>query len=439
MPTIPPPLTVVVVAGDKTGLEITTRQPTFAIGGGAACDLVLADPGVSPRHCTVAWQGTSWAVSRAGSADAVGVVRAGGTPTSISDAPFALEDGDEILVGLARVRVAIPAPADETILMPPTASARATPDLDFILKVADEGEFQAPGTESAAFPDTPFRFRDFDVLESIGAGGMSHVFRGRRITDGPDERMLAIKFLRHGDADSLDGALRSLRELAITSSLAHPNIVETVECGHHEGRPFLVMAYCDGGSLGAHLKRLGTIETRRTLRLADRILAGLAHAHGAGIVHRDIKPSNILLMRSANGRFQPRISDFGLAKYHEQTGASQMTSTGMVGGTLNYMPREQLLDFRSSLPATDVWSMGAVVYVSLTGRLPRPSASGGERIRMVVEDTVVPIQSVDPRFPAPLARWLDKALAYDAADRWPDAGAMRVALRAAASESGFAL
>lgn len=438
MPTSPPPLTITVVTGDESGREITIRQDAFTIGRDADCDLVLSDPGVSRRHCIIGRHGAGWSVADADSTNGVRVTRAGAAVTRIDDGRFELIGGEEIVLGVARIRVAIAVASDETILLSPGRVAGPPLELGLIADMTDEEGWSISRPAIDASVDLPFRFRTYEVLELVGSGGMGNVFRARRIDD-PTDTPLAIKFLKRGGGGGPDGMARFLRELAITSRLTHPNIVGTIECGDDDGQPFLVMSYCDAGQLGSHLERLGTIERRRTIRLADRILAGVAHAHAAGIIHRDLKPANILLARTADGRFQPRVGDFGLAKYHEQTGASEMTSTGVVGGSLDYMPREQLVDFRTASPASDVWSLGALVYRCLTGRLPRPTATGRDRMRIIVKDTVVPIDRIDAGFPPALARWLTKALAHDPGARWPDAGAMRAGLQAAVAQDGAAL
>ncbi len=244
---------------------------------------------------------------------------------------------------------------------------------------------------------------------------------------------LAIKFLRSQHALSADDRARFMREMQISVQLKHPSIIACVDCGEEDGQPFIVMPYCSGGNLAELLKRSGPLTLRRSLRLLDRLLAGVEHAHNAGIVHRDLKPFNVLLAKDDAGKYSPKISDFGLAKSYLLAGESGMTVNGTVGGSWGYMPREQLTNFRFVSPHSDVWSLGAILYECLTGKLPRPLQAGVEPIRVVLESKIVPIQELLPTIPRGIAEFIEKSLATESADRYQDAGVMRTTLKSVAA------
>jgi serine/threonine protein kinase len=190
------------------------------------------------------------------------------------------------------------------------------------------------------------------------------------------------------------------------------------------------MEYCAGGSLaGALHARAAPLETAAAVRLALQALDGLSFAHEKGFIHRDIKPENILLADAAMNVV--KLTDFGLAKSFQQAGLSGMTATGFAAGTLQFMPREQLTNFRLLRPASDVWSMGATLYYMLTLRYARDFAAGKDPLAIVLGGGVVPIRDRDPRVPSALAEVVDRAVDDDLNRRYVSATEFRDALRKA--------
>jgi serine/threonine protein kinase len=207
-----------------------------------------------------------------------------------------------------------------------------------------------------------------------------------------------------------------------------------ITSGAVENAFYFVGEYCSGGSLSDLASRQGGRVSLQVLApVMLQCLEGLAHAHRHGFVHRDIKPANILLHQQQRG-WAAKLSDFGLAKQFELAGFSGMTLTGAVGGTCDYMPREQLTDFKNVVPSSDVWSTGATFYRVLIGACARPCPEGRNPMEVVLRDEHVPIRQRDPGLPSTLAHVIDKALAVDAADRYRDAGQMLDALQDALSE-----
>jgi serine/threonine protein kinase len=216
-----------------------------------------------------------------------------------------------------------------------------------------------------------------------------------------------------------------IREIEVTRALRHPNVVSLFDFGRHEGRFYFALEYCPGGSVEALRQRLGgRVPLPSTLRIAVDALEGLAAAHEAGFVHRDLKPDNVLL--GENGA--ARLADFGLAKSFQQAGLSGLTATGAVGGTFQFMAREQLTSYRQARPTTDVWSMAATLYFLLTGQYARDF---GDRdpIAAILRGGVVPLRRRDPSVPEELAAVIDRALDDEPARRFPTAREFGSALR----------
>jgi serine/threonine-protein kinase len=193
---------------------------------------------------------------------------------------------------------------------------------------------------------------------------------------------------------------------------------------------YFAMEYCPGGSLsGLLLRSERPLAVELATRLSLQVLDGLAAAHEGGYVHRDIKPENVLLVDDEPSA--AKLGDFGLAKSFQRAGLSGMTATGTVGGTLFFMPREQLTNFRLLRPASDVWSMGATLYHMLTFSYPRDFAPDRDPLQVILQGGTVPIRMRAPRMPPALADVIDRSVADDLGVRYPTAAEFRDALRRA--------
>lgn len=208
----------------------------------------------------------------------------------------------------------------------------------------------------------------YEMLELLGRGGMSIVYRARHT--GMD-KIVAVKVLHlHLSKDELS-LKRFKQEAQAASTLTHPGIVAIHDCGEAEDKtPYLVMDLVEGISLSDLIEKEGTLDLDRFLSIMTQVSAALAHAHSCGIVHRDLKPSNIMISSSA-GKDIARIVDFGIAKVLTQSseGAQQLTQTGEVFGSPLYMSPEQCtgtaIDHRA-----DIYSLGCVMYEALCGKTP---------------------------------------------------------------------
>jgi serine/threonine protein kinase len=222
---------------------------------------------------------------------------------------------------------------------------------------------------------------------------------------------------------------RFLREMETTRTLSHPNIVSFLDGGAQDTFFYFLMEFCEGGDVAHLMERRGgrlTLEEARPILL--QALQGLAFVHEQGFVHRDLKPQNILLS-GREGRWSARVSDLGLAKNFEQAGFSGMTTTSENVGTIPFMPREQVINFKLFKPVSDVWAMGATCYYILTGSYPRNHRDALDQIEVVLQGDVIPIRTRDPRIPKPVAAVIDRSLAREMSERYQDAGEMYEALK----------
>ena len=263
----------------------------------------------------------------------------------------------------------------------PTLSSAATASLS---AARPSGPHVAPGSVFSG---------RYDVLGTIGKGGMGVVYRAR---DRQLDEIVALKVLR-SDVLKDDPTLleRFKREIKLARRITHRNVLRTHDFGETEGTPYISMEYLEGVTLKDLIRGKGALPLPVGLRIAKQMCLGLEAAHQEGVVHRDIKPQNMLIIPETGDL---KIMDFGIARVSEmKAGAAGLTSTGTVMGTPDYMPPEQAqgqpADFRS-----DIYSLGIVFYEIFTGHLP---FSG---------DTVMAVVLAHIQRPAPAPRQANPAI-----------------------------
>lgn len=280
----------------------------------------------------------------------------------------------------------------------------------------------------------PRDFGDYELLEEVGRGGMGVVYRARQKSLN---RTVALKMVLKGELASAADLARFRAEAESAGRLEHPNIVPVHEVGAHDGQAYFSMKYVEGTTLAARVAE-GPLPPREAARLMVAIARGVHHAHQQGILHRDLKPSNVLLGRAdaglkvADGKDQsaiPMISDFGLAKRVE--GGANLTRSGAILGTPSYMSPEQAAGSRGTIgPASDIYSLGAVLYELLTGRPPFQAASAVDTLMLVLEQEPVPPRRLNPSVDRELEMICLKCLQKPADLRYPTAGALADDLQA---------
>lgn len=260
----------------------------------------------------------------------------------------------------------------------------------------------------------------YEISDEIGRGGMGVVFRAR---DVRLRRAVAIKLLPPELAFREEVRTRFLREAQTAAQLSHPNVVPIYSVDEVDGLVFFVMALVDGESLGTHLKREGRVPIDFARRVLRDIADALAYAHSRSIVHRDIKPDNILMDR-VTGR--TLVSDFGIARAAE--GDSRLTVTGIAVGTPAYMSPEQAMGEREIDGRSDLYSLGVVGYHMLAGELPFAAKNTPAMLMKHINEPPRPIHEVRTDLPPGLERAIERAMAKQPDQRWPDAAAFRDAL-----------
>ena len=238
---------------------------------------------------------------------------------------------------------------------------------------------------SSIYPRT---FGEYELLGELGHGGMGVVYKARQpLLD----RVVALKMLRSGEWASPADLARFAGEAQAAAQLDHPHIVPVYEVGEFAGQAFFTMKYITGTTLSRQLAD-GPLQPRAAAQLLAPICRAIHFAHQRGVLHRDLKPSNILIDREG----LPHVADFGLAKRLES--GLDLTVTGAVLGTPSYMAPEQAAGERKQLgPATDVYSLGAILYHTLTGRPPFQAASPVDTVLLVIEQEPLPPRVVNPR------------------------------------------
>jgi tetratricopeptide (TPR) repeat protein len=255
----------------------------------------------------------------------------------------------------------------------------------------------------------------------LGTGGMGTVYLAER-TDGEIQQQVAVKVLR-ADADRPAWHERFLKERQLLASLNHPSIAHLLDAGRTaDGRPYLVMEYVNGVTIDVHAK---TMDLGDQLRLFLRVCEGVSHAHRHLIIHRDLKPSNILV--DASG--QPKLLDFGIAKLLDETGEATQTVERLL--TPNYASPEQLRG-SAQTTATDVYSLGAVLYKLLTDRSPHESdAETGRAIDFITgARDILPPSRLNPKLRRDIDSILLKALRREPEERYASVEALTGDVRA---------
>jgi eukaryotic-like serine/threonine-protein kinase len=231
----------------------------------------------------------------------------------------------------------------------------------------------------------------YRVERMLGQGGMAAVYLAH---DAELERPVAIKVLAEHLASDEAFRQRFLREARMAAKLSHPNIVHVYDQGEEDGRPFIVMEYVEGMTLGDELRENGPLAPARVVDLGLQICGGLEHAHASGLVHRDVKPGNLLLR--ADGTV--KIADFGIARAAQ---ATKLTQIGSVLGTAAYLAPEQAAGEQVTA-AADIYSLGCVLFELLTGRTPYVFETLPELVFKQREEPITPIRELRPEVPVAL-------------------------------------
>ncbi|HUF11259.1 MAG TPA: serine/threonine-protein kinase, partial [Rhodothermales bacterium] len=257
----------------------------------------------------------------------------------------------------------------------------------------------------------------YNVLGELGRGGMGVVYKA---SDTKLNRTVALKVLPENMLTTSDDRARFYREARSAAALHHPNIATVFEIDEHDGQPFIAIEFVDGQTLEERIAK-GPLPLKDAVSIASQVTEGLKVAHAANIVHRDIKSANVMLTRDGKAK----ILDFGLAKTAASTKLTQMGSTL---GTVAYMSPQQArgeeVDHR-----TDLWSLGAVLYEMISGKLPFPGDFEQAVVYSILNEEPKPLTAVRTGVPMGLEWIVSKLLAKDPEDRYQSAADLLVDLR----------
>ncbi len=254
----------------------------------------------------------------------------------------------------------------------------------------------------------------------LGEGGWGVVLAGTHLWT---DREVAIKLLHPQHARKEAMVKRFLKEAKAAARIKHPNVVDVLDMGREGDDVYLVLERLHGQTLRELLDERGTLSISDTLDLLGPVLDALTEAHERKIVHRDIKPDNIFLARERD-RVVPKLLDFGIAKMMEE---GSHTTTGTVVGTPSYMAPEQVQGALDITAATDVWSMGVVVFECLTGQVPFDAPNVAAILVQILTAEPPTLESLRPELREASAV-LAQALSKSRTERYADAGALRRAL-----------
>jgi serine/threonine protein kinase/Flp pilus assembly protein TadD len=342
-------------------------------------------------------------------------------------------------------------PAEQPTVPPPVADSRDQETLPPKQKDDQDTGSHAEKLEGAGLehPTQPLAgpaaqgergrlFGDYELIEEIARGGMGVVYKARQ---RKLNRLVALKMILAGQLASDAAVKRFYVEAEAAASLDYPGIVPIYEVGEHQGQHFFSMGFVDGESLAQRLAR-GPLEPRAAAGLLKAIAEAVQYAHEQGVVHRDLKPANILLSKTSTDftdftdskstsrdlsesvksvdALPFKITDFGLARKLE--GESGLTHTGDVMGTPSYMPPEQAAGKNRQIgPASDVYSLGAVLYATLTGQPPFHAETPLDTLLLVLDREPVAPHVLNPAVPRDLETICLKCLEKEPGRRYASA------------------
>jgi serine/threonine-protein kinase len=248
----------------------------------------------------------------------------------------------------------------------------------------------------------------YRLLSPLGAGGMAVVYKAQDLALG---RLVAVKILREPLTGDPDFLARFQQEARAAANLAHPNIVTVHDFGRDGGRNYIVMEFIEGHDLKTLIKEGGPFRMERALDLTIQICGGIGYAHRAGLVHCDVKPQNMLV--TADGRL--KVTDFGIARALASLQPGE--TTDVVWGSPQYYSPEQAAG-EAPTPASDVYSIGVVMYEMLAGRLPFVASTLQALAMMHLRDEPPRLTLFNPALPETLERIVHKVLAKEPSARY---------------------
>ena len=306
----------------------------------------------------------------------------------------------------------------QTVLKEAAAPGFGVPGRNASVGIPQTPEVNTPAERdrsSAPLGQLPETLGQYRISERIGGGGMGDVYKAY---DVALDRIVAVKVLPADLARHHDFVRRFRIEATAIARLSHPNVVQIFSFGEDAGRHFFAMQFVAGESLADLLRRWARLPVDETLEIVEQCLAGLAAPHRRNLIHRDIKPGNILLDRENH---RALLADFGLVKSIESS--DKLTTTGVIMGTVDYISPEQARGVEVDCRA-DLYSIGALMYRMLSGRLPFIADSPTGMIFQHAYEQPIPLVDLVPEIPPQLAAIVMRLLAKAPDRRYPSAAAL---------------
>lgn len=278
---------------------------------------------------------------------------------------------------------------------------------------------------SGSDPFIGVKLGSYEIIEPVGEGGMARIYKGFH---AELNRYAAIKVVNWGLQEDPEFTERFRREAQAIATLRHPNIVQIYDFGEHSSGYFMAMEFIEGDDLAVQLRQSSVknrlLPKNQIIKIIADVAAALDYAHAHHVIHRDVKPSNIMINREG----QSILTDFGLVMLPAQ--ASQRT-LGNTFGTPHYVAPEQAISSASAVPASDLYSLGVVLYEMATGQLPFDDESPLSVALKHVSDIPTPPTALNPNLPSKVEDVILKALAKNPNERFASAGQMAAALQEA--------
>src|SRR5437868_1919935 len=250
----------------------------------------------------------------------------------------------------------------------------------------------------------------YRVVGTVGLGGMGRVYDA---VQAPLDRHVAIKVLLGGHVHDAAFRRRFMLEAAVTSKLTHPNTVTLFDYGETEGIYFIAMELLKGRTLSDVVRQEGALSQERAIHIAQQVCRSLSEAHSQGVIHRDLKPANVMLLSQRHELDFAKVLDFGLVKFFSDSVDGGQTHQGTFVGTPHYVSPEQARDEQPD-PRSDVYSLGILLYLMLTGQVPFHASSAAEVLVKQLNDKPVPPRerrpdlNIDPDLEALVTKCLAK-------------------------------
>jgi serine/threonine-protein kinase len=279
------------------------------------------------------------------------------------------------------------------------------------------------------------KFGQYKLVRKLGAGGMGEVYLAEHALL---KRTCALKLIKAEASADPVALARFEREVQSSAQLAHHNTIAIFDYGHAgDGTFYYVMEYLQGMSLADMLTRYGPLPAGRVIYIFRQVCAGLAEAHGLGLIHRDLKPANVFIAVQGGETDVAKVLDFGLVKPTREPEAIALTADMTVSGTPLYMAPEQAMADRSLDARADIYALGVVMYQMLTGQPPFRGDSPFAVMMAHARDPVVPPSTIRPGVPSDLEAVVLRCLAKKPGDRYPNVKALAESLAACAAAADW--